>query len=152
MTFLVHRLHRAVAVVVAGAAAGGCALMEAPREPPQAPPPSISIARLYEQPAERSFINGMRFYEDGQYERAEVMFKRALADGLRDRNDMAAANKHLAFIACAYSRPSECESAFRAAFTADPSFRLTDAEVGHPLWGPVYKRVAAEAAPSAAKK
>jgi len=152
MTFLVQRLHRAVAVVVAGAAAGGCALMEPPREPPQAPPPSISIARLYEQPAERSFINGMRFYEDGQYERAEVMFKRALADGLRDRNDMAAANKHLAFIACAYSRPSECESSFRAAFTADPSFRLTDAEVGHPLWGPVYKRVAAEAAPSAAKK
>jgi len=152
MTFLVHRLHRAAAVVMAGAAAGGCALMEPPREPPQAPPPSISIARLYEQPAERSFINGMRFYEDGQYERAEVMFKRALADGLRDRNDMAAANKHLAFIACAYSRPSECESAFRAAFTADPSFRLTDAEVGHPLWGPVYKRVAAEAAPSAAKK
>lgn len=152
MTFLVHRLHRVVAVVVAGAAAGGCTLMEPPREPPQAPPPSISIARLYEQPAERSFINGMRFYEDGQYERAEVMFKRALADGLRDRKDMAAANKHLAFIACAYSRPSECESAFRAAFTADPSFRLTDAEVGHPLWGPVYKRVAAEAAPSAAKK
>ena len=109
-----------------------------------APPPSISIARLYEQPAERSFINGMRFYEDGQYERAEVMFKRALAEGLRDRNDMAAANKHLAFIACAYSRPAECESAFRAAFTADPNFRLTDAEVGHPLWGPVYKRVAAE--------
>ena len=74
------------------------------------------------------------------------MFKRALADGLRDPYDVAAANKHLAFIACAYSRPAECESAFRAAFAADPSFRLTDAEVGHPLWGPVYKRVAAEQA------
>ena len=134
----------AVAAAMVGMAVGGCALLEPPRAPPQPPPPSISIARLYEQPAERSFINGMRFYEDGQYERAEVMFKRALAEGLRDRNDMAAANKHLAFIACAYSRPAECESAFRAAFTADPSFRLTDAEVGHPLWGPVYKRVAAE--------
>ena len=74
----------------------------------------------------------------------KAMFKRALAEGLRDRNDQAAANKHLAFIACAYSRPAECESAFRAAFAADPSFMLTDAEVGHPLWGPVYKRVAAE--------
>ena len=88
----------------------------------------------------------MRFYEDGQYERAEVMFKRALAEGLRDRNDVAAANKHLAFIACAYSRPAECESAFRAAFAADPNFMLTDAEVGHPLWGPVYKKVATEQA------
>jgi len=146
-----YRLRRAGAAIVASVASGGCALLEPPREPPQPPPPSISIARLYEQPAERAFINGMRFYEDGQYERAEVMFKRALADGLHDRNDMAAANKHLAFIACAYSRPSECEAAFRAAFTADPSFRLTDAEVGHPLWGPVYKRVAAEQVKAAKK-
>jgi tetratricopeptide (TPR) repeat protein len=151
MSFFVVRLRRAGAAIVASVASSGCALFEPPREPPPAPPPSISIARLYEQPAERAFINGMRFYEDGQYERAEVMFKRALADGLHDRNDMAAANKHLAFIACAYSRPSECEAAFRAAFTADPSFRLTDAEVGHPLWGPVYKRVAAEQVKAAKK-
>lgn len=136
-------LRRLGALAAVAVTLGGCAL-EPPRAPPQAPAPSISIARLYEQPAERSFIHGMRFYEDGQYERAETMFKRALTEGLRDRNDVAAANKHLAFIACAYSRPAECESAFRAAFTADPSFMLTDAEVGHPLWGPVYKRVAAE--------
>lgn len=135
---------RLAAITVLGVVVSGCALFEPPRAPPQPPPPSISIARLYEQPAERAFINGMRFYEDGQYERAEVMFKRALAEGLRDRSDVAAANKHLAFIACAYSRPAECESAFRAAFTADPNFKLTDAEVGHPLWGPVYSRVAAE--------
>lgn len=130
---------------------GGCALLQPPPAPPAPPPPSISIARLYDQPAERAFINGMRFYEDGQYERAEVMFKRALAEGLGDRNDMAAANKHLAFIACAYSRPTECESAFRAAFAADPDFKLSDAEVGHPLWGPVYTRVAAEQAKAAKK-
>ncbi len=132
------------AIAVALVIFGGCALLEPRPAPPPPPPPSISIARLYEQPAERSFINGMRFYEDGQYERAEVMFKRALAEGLRDRSDVAAAQKHLAFVACAYSRPAECESAFRAAFAADPGFTLTDAEVGHPLWGPVYKRVAAE--------
>ena len=149
--FLVRNFHRLGMASVAGVILGGCALLEPPRAPPQAPPPSISIARLYEQPAERSFINGMRFYEDGQYERAEVMFKRALAEGLRDRNDVAAANKHLAFIACAYSRPAECESAFRAAFAADPNFMLTDAEVGHPLWGPVYKRVAAEQTKAAKK-
>lgn len=142
--FLVRNFRRLGMASVAGVMVGGCALLEPPRAPPQAPPPSISIARLYDQPAERSFINGMRFYEDGQYERAEVMFKRALAESLRDPYDVAAANKHLAFIACAYSRPAECESAFRAAFAADPNFRLTDAEVGHPLWGPVYKKVATE--------
>ena len=121
----------------------GCALF-APPPPPPPPPPTISIARLYEQPAERAFVNGLRFYEEGQYERAEALLKRSLADGLQDKHDIAVAQKHLAFIACAYNRPSDCEQAFRAAFSADAGFKLTDAEVGHPLWGPVYKRVAAE--------
>ncbi len=125
----------------------GCAMFASPPPPPPPPPPTVSIARLYNQPAERAFINGLRFYEEGQYERAEVLLKRSLAEGLQDHGDVAVAEKHLAFIACAYSRPSDCEQAFRAAFAADPSFKLTDAEVGHPIWGPVYKRVAAEQPP-----
>jgi len=131
-------------VLLAGAAAtlvAACATT-----PPPPPPATVSIARLYEQPAERAFLDAMRLYEDGQHERAETMFRRALSDGLADRHDVAMANKHLAFIACAYNRPVECETAFRAAFAADPQFRLTDAEVGHPVWGPVYRRVAAEQA------
>jgi hypothetical protein len=142
---------RRVAVAIGVAALAGCAAFERPPPPPPTPPPTISIARLYEQPAERAFINGMRFYEDGQYERAELMFKRSLSEGLSDRRDVAAANKHLAFIACAYSRPADCEAAFRAAFSADPEFRLSDAEIGHPIWGPVYKRVAAEQLPKPAQ-
>ncbi len=115
--------------------------------PPSPPPqPTVSVARLYEQPAERAFLNAMRLYEEGQHERAETLFRRALSDGLRDPHDVAMANKHLAFIACAYNRPVDCETAFRAAFAADPAFRLTDAEVGHPIWGPVYRRVGAEEA------
>lgn len=146
------KLFRLSSVALSGVIFAGCALLDPPPAPPPPPPPSISIARLYEQPAERAFINGMRFYEDGQYERAELMLKRSLAEGLTDRNDVAVANKHIAFIACAYSRPADCEAAFRAAFVADPSFRLTDAEVGHPLWGPVYKRVAAGAVTGAATR
>jgi hypothetical protein len=129
--------------VAAAAVLAGCAI----QSPPPAPaPPTVSIARLYEQPAERAFLNAMRFYEEGQHERAEVLFRRALAEGLKDRNDVAMADKHLAFIACAYNRPAECEAAFRSAFAADPNFRLTEAEVGHPIWGPVYRRVAEEQA------
>jgi hypothetical protein len=132
-------------VLLAGAVA---TLVAACTTAPPSPPPetTVSVARLYEQPAERAFLNAMRLYEEGQHERAEVLFRRALSDGLKDRHDVAMANKHLAFIACAYNRPVDCEAAFRAAFAADPGFRLTDAEVGHPLWGPVYRRVAAEQA------
>ena len=132
---------RPLTCVAAAAVLAGCAT---PSPPPA--PATVSIARLYEQPAERAFLNAMRLYEEGQHEGAEVLFRRALSDGLRDRHDVAMANKHLAFIACAYNRPVDCETAFRAAFAADPAFRLTDAEVGHPIWGPVYRRVAAEEA------
>lgn len=137
------RLPKSFAAATALAIVAGCAT---PPPPPPPAPPSLSIARLYEQPAERAFLTAMRFYEEGQYDRAESLFRRSLADGLKDGHDIAMANKHLAFIACAYSRPAECETAFRAAFAADPEFRLTEAEVGHPIWGPVYKRVAEEAA------
>ncbi len=132
--------------------AAAAAALSACASAPPAAPPTISVARLYEQPAERAFLNGMRFYEEGQYERAETSFRTALTDGLRDRHDEAMANKHLAFIACAYNRLAECEAAFRAAFSADPDFRLTEAEIGHPIWGPVYKRVAGEQPPGAPKK
>jgi tetratricopeptide (TPR) repeat protein len=143
-SFLLHRLPPIAVLALAG-----CSVF-APKPPPAPPsPPTVSIARLYEQPAERDFINGLRFYEEGQYERAEALLRRSLAEGLRDKHDVAVTQKYLAFIACAYNRPSDCEQAFRAAFVADPSFSLNDAEVGHPLWGPVYKRVASEQAPKA---
>jgi len=134
-----------ISALAAAAAVGlaGCATAPAP-----APKP-VSIAQLYEQPAERELLNGLRSYEDGQYERAEASFRRALAEGLKSPYDVAIAYKNLAFIACAYNRPAECENAFRSAFAADPAFRLSGAEVGHPVWGPVYKRVAAEEAAKA---
>jgi Tfp pilus assembly protein PilF len=111
---------------------------------PQAPaqPPTESIALLYARPAERALINGLRAYEDGSFERAEQSFRTALLQVPRDPRDAAVAHKYLAFIACAFNRLAECEQHFANAFGADPQFLLTDAEIGHPIWGPVYRRVA----------
>ena len=111
--------------------------------PPPAPPATPSIALLYAQPAERALINGLRAYEEGAFDRAEQSFRTAVLQSLRDRRDLAVAHKYLAFIACAFNRIDECEQQFRNAFGADPAFVLTDAEIGHPIWGPVYRRVAA---------
>lgn len=133
-----HRVRGFAGLAVALLAAGCETLAPAP-----APPPATdSIALLYQRPAERALINGLRAYEDGAFDRAEQSLRTALLQQLRDPRDTAIAHKYLAFIACAFNRLQECEQQFRNAFAADPNFLLSDAEIGHPIWGPVYRRVA----------
>ena len=81
-------------------------------------------------------------YDGGEFDHAEASLHAAIEAKLSDPHDMAVAYKYLAFIACAFNRGTECALDFTSAFSADPGFRLSDAEVGHPLWGPVYRRVA----------
>lgn len=123
---------RAVLVLVSTSVLAAC----------QSAPATPSAAQLYQRPAERALIDGVRLYEGGEFERAEASLRAAVAAGLADRRDVAAAYKYQAFIACAFNRGTECALDFTDAFGADPEFRLNDVEIGHPLWGPVYRRVA----------
>ena len=107
----------------------------------QEPPAPTGLMDVAERPAEKALLAGIRAYEDGQYTESEQQLGAALKAGLGSAKDRAAANKHLAFIYCTSNRTSECEAAFRAAKQADPAFALSKSEAGHPLWGPVYKRV-----------
>lgn len=118
----------------------GCAV---PAPPPPAAPPA-GLADLIARPAEGALFDGIRAYDDGQYASAERHLRRALAASLRSPHDVATAHKLLAFITCASDRPAECEQQFRAAREADPEFVLSRSEAGHPLWGPVYRRVVAQ--------
>lgn len=111
---------------------GACALM-----------PKSGLMDVLQRPAERALLTGLRAYDDGQYVDAERELKNALSTGLVSAKDRAAAHKHLAFVYCTSQRIRPCEDAFRAARAADPVFGLTRAEAGHPLWGAVFKRVAA---------
>ena len=109
--------------------------------PPAPPTPPTGLAELMERPAERALIDGIRAYDDGQYPQAETALRQALTAGLASGRDRASAHKLLAFITCTSERPAECEAAFRAARAADPAFALNRSEAGHPLWGPVYRKV-----------
>lgn len=131
MTLLARRLFRVCAPVALAALLAACA------EPPKPP----GVLDLMDRPAERALINGMRAYDDAQYPEAEQALKNALHAGLANPRDQATANKLLAFIYCTSNRVPACEAAFRSARLADPKFTLTHSEAGHPLWGPVYKRV-----------
>lgn len=108
---------------------------------PVPPAPPVGLTDIAERPAEKALLSGIRAYDDGQYGEAEKQLGSALKLNLSSAKDRAAAHKYLAFIYCTSNRHSECESSFRAALRADPAFALTKSEAGHPLWGPVYKRV-----------
>lgn len=121
-----------LAASLAAALLAGCAA------PP--PPPSPSgLAELMERPAERALFEGIRAYDDGLYVNAETALRQALADGLSSARDRATAHKLLAFITCTSDRVQDCAAEFRAARRADAAFALSRAEVGHPVWGPVYR-------------
>jgi Tfp pilus assembly protein PilF len=104
-------------------------------------PPAPGLLDVLDRPAERALHDGMRAYDDGQYATAEQALRQALAQGLASARDRANAHKLLAFIQCTSDRMAACEDDFRAARAADPGFALGRAEAGHPLWGPVYRRV-----------
>ena len=126
--------------ILMGALAITLALMAGCATPPP-PAPRSGLADLMERPAERALIDGIRAYDDGQYAQAEAALRQALTGGLASGRDRASAHKLLAFITCTSDRVSDCEAAFRAARAADPAFALSRPEAGHPLWGPVYRRV-----------
>ena len=116
-----------------------CACLAACVQPPPAPPPGL--LDVAERPAEKALLAGIRAYDDAQYPVAETQLSNAINTGLTSSKDKAAAHKHLAFIYCTSNRLRECESAFRSALQADPTFTLNKSEQGHPLWGPVFQRV-----------
>jgi Tfp pilus assembly protein PilF len=101
------------------------------------------LTEVIQRPAERSLLTGLRAYDEGQYAESERALQEALKAGLASARDRASAHKTLAFIYCTSQRAPACEAAFREARHADPQFALSKAEIGHPLWGPVYRKATA---------
>ncbi len=109
-----------------------CAAFRADKDQPvEQPPQSVG---------EQLLVNGIGSYEDGEYKSAAKYLQDALNAGLT-RMDSMIAHKYLAFIACSSNNTQRCRDEFRKAFDDDPSFALNAAEVGHPIWGPVYRKV-----------
>ena len=107
----------------------------APRTTPKAAPSSKG-----EQELERA----VKSYEEGTHKNAARQFQAALDFGLDAKADRVTAHKYLAFIVCVNGREKSCRDEFRKALDVDPSFELGPAEIGHPVWGTVFRSVKLE--------
>ena len=129
----------ALARLPAALASAACLFLAACAQTPPAAP--VGLLDVSGRPAEKALLDGLKAYDDAQYESAERLFRQALALGLASAKDRAEAHKRMAFIHCAAVRLDPCEAEFRAARQEDPSFARDRAEAGHPVWGPIYRRV-----------
>ena len=127
---------RATRLAVALASA---ALLAACAQAPQAP--VVGVVDVMARPAERALLAGLKAYDDAQYESADRLFREALGAGLASPRDRAEAHKRLAFLHCAGGRLADCEAEFRLARQADRNFTLDKSEAGHPVWGPIYRKL-----------
>lgn len=100
----------------------------------------------------QELANGIASYENGSYKASARQLQSALTLGLETPADQAQAYKYLAFMHCVSNRQKQCREAFSKALNADPGFDLTLAEAGHPLWGPVFRKLKAPAKPKAVRK
>ena len=119
---------------------------ERPRPAPPAPPaaalppaPDDRASPADDSAAQTSkaiYAEGLRLHRAGQYDDAIARFAAVQSPpSLRVQ-----ALKHTAFGYCVTNRLPLCQRAFQDALALSPAFRLTKAEQGHPVWGPVFTR------------
>jgi Tfp pilus assembly protein PilF len=85
---------------------------------------------------------GLKQYENGDYEESAKNLQGAIELGVPEKSRVTA-HKHLAFIHCSTNRVGQCRDEFRKALAVDPSFELSPAESGHPVWGPIFRSLKA---------
>jgi len=112
------------------------------------PPPALVEERkpLVVEPepldkAQLELASGIESYENGSYKPAAKQLQNALTLGLKAPTEQARAHKYLAFMLCVGNRITACRDEFRKAIAADPGFDLSPAESGHPVWGPVFRKL-----------
>ena len=127
---------------------------ERPRPAPPAPPPAALPPAPDDRasPADDSaahtsqaiYAEGLRLYRAGQYDDAIARFAAVQSPpSLRVQ-----ALKHTAFGYCVTNRLPLCQRAFQDALALSPAFRLTKAEQGHPVWGPVFTKALQQSQPA----
>jgi hypothetical protein len=83
--------------------------------------------------------DGIALYNNGEYNAAiSKLLGSPEITKSKSKAVKVEALKYAAFSYCVTSRAQLCRQQFDRALKLDPSFDLTPAERGHPIWGPVF--------------
>jgi hypothetical protein len=131
------------AVVFAALALSAC--QTTPEAPGQVPPvapgtrssqPSEPVKPL--DPAaqrEQALAEALGIYAEGRFDDAVVWLTPLVSVPDLPLSSQVKVQKFMAFSHCAMNRLRQCRQHFDAALELDPTFQLTEAEKGHPIWG-----------------
>lgn len=149
------RRRLAAAVLLAALTLAGCAQfggklggkpgVEAPGRhvPGGSPPAATGVPPVVLPSGGAALARGMASYEDGNFGEAAGQLKLSLEQKLSPPEQMLA-RKHLAFAYCVSGKDRLCGEEFKKLLEISPSFDLDPAEAGHPIWGPVFRRIKAK--------
>jgi hypothetical protein len=94
---------------------------------------------------EQELVDSIQLYVDGRYEDAiNGLTPLATAPEL-PMSSQIKAMKYIAFSHCVEGRRKPCRQYFDMALALDPTFQLTEAEKGHPVWGREFNNARAAA-------
>lgn len=105
----------------------------APPAPAEPPPPDPAVQ------AGKDLDDAQSVYAEGRYDDAIRQLGPLAADAGLPVSLRVTAMKFMAFSQCAQNRVRPCRQQFDAVLELDPTFQLTEAEKGHPIWGREFR-------------
>jgi len=100
-------------------------------EPPPEPVKPLDPTAQKEQ----ALAAALEIYADGRYDDAISALTTLVGAPELPLSSLVKVQKFLAFSHCASGRARQCRQHFDTALDLDPTFQLTEAERGHPVWG-----------------
>lgn len=104
-----------------------------PVQPVQPPEPVKPIDPVAQK--EQALAEALGIYAEGRFDDAVVWLTPLISAPELPLSSQVKVQKFLAFSHCAMNRLRQCRQHFDAALELDPTFQLTEAEKGHPIWG-----------------
>ncbi|XVJ69378.1 MAG: TssQ family T6SS-associated lipoprotein [Rhizobacter sp.] len=101
-----------------------------PVQPPEPVKPIDPVAQK-----EQALTEALGIYAEGRYDDAVVWLTPLVGAPELSLSAHVRIQKFMAFSHCAMNRLRQCRQHFDTALELDPTFQLTEAERGHPVWG-----------------